>query len=370
MTTTIESAFRGRDNNFNLIRFLAASAVLVDHCFWLVGSDYAAQAPIDLRPFDIGRYAVDVFFIVSGFLVTRSVMRQPTLIDYGAARVLRLFPALIVVCIATAFLLGPAISSLAPADYFAEAAPWLYVPFTASLISHTLTLPGVFENVPEAGVINSPLWTLRYEVFCYLLLGLFAAAGLFVSRMRGTAAILGVFALYAVVTFATDWRDQSAALDSVMRFLLDFFLGAALFVYRDRIRLSFGIVTALGLAALFSHGTPVFEAALRVAMAYGLIWLAFVPGGAIRKFNRAGDYSYGIYILSFPMQQTIVSLDPAIGPLALFAVAFPMVLGVAMLSWHCIEQPALRQKERAGAFLKGLLGAWRVKLPALLPTRA
>ncbi|MGH6832516.1 MAG: acyltransferase family protein [Methyloceanibacter sp.] len=84
MANTIAALLHGRDNNFNLIRFVAASAVLVDHCFALVAPEQAAGALIDFERLEIGRLAVDVFFIISGFLVTRSVLTQPTLVDYGA----------------------------------------------------------------------------------------------------------------------------------------------------------------------------------------------------------------------------------------------------------------------------------------------
>jgi peptidoglycan/LPS O-acetylase OafA/YrhL len=370
MPKTIAGAFQGRDNNFNLIRFAAASAVLVDHCFWLVSPEQAAASPVDLRPLEIGRWAVDVFFIISGFLVTRSVMTQPTLIDYGVARVLRLFPALVVVCFALAFILGPIVTLVSPLSYFSDPRPWLYIPLTASLVTHTLTLPGVFDTVPEAGIVNSPLWTLRYEAFCYLLLALFAAAGLLWTRARAGLMLAAIVALYAGVTFATDWREQSTALDSSFRFLLDFFLGGALFIFADRIRLGLGVALALAAAAMLAYATPLFEAFARLALAYGVIWFAFVPGGAIRAFNRAGDYSYGIYIICFPIQQSLVALDPAIGPASLFAVSFPAVLALAMLSWHFIEQPALLQKSWLGAKLGAAIEAIRQKRGPALASRA
>ena len=106
MANTIAALFHGRDNNFNLIRFLAASTVLLDHSFALVAPERAASAVVDVGGLELARVAVDVFFIVSGFLVTRSVLTQPTLVlDYAAARFLRLFPALLAACIFIAFLL-------------------------------------------------------------------------------------------------------------------------------------------------------------------------------------------------------------------------------------------------------------------------
>jgi peptidoglycan/LPS O-acetylase OafA/YrhL len=370
MANTIAGAFKGRDNNFNLIRFLAASAVLVDHSFALVPGELAAASPVDLRPFEIGRWAVDVFFIISGFLVTRSVMTQPTLVDYGVARVLRLFPALVVVCFALAFILGPIVALVSPLTYFSDPKPWLYVPVTASLVTHSMTLPGVFDTVPEAGIVNSPLWTLRYEAFCYLLLALFAAVGLFWSRARAGLMLAAMLAVYAAVTFATDWREQSSAIDSTLRFLLDFFLGGALFIFAGRIRLGLGVAVGLAVVALLAYATPAFEAAARIALAYGVIWFALVPGGAIRAFNRAGDYSYGIYIICFPIQQSLVALDPALTPASLFAVSFPAVLALAMLSWHFIEQPALMQKGWLGAKLGAAIEGIRQRRGLALPSRA
>lgn len=104
----------------------------------------------------------------------------------------------------------------------------------------------------------------------------------------------------------------------------------------------------LGWAAAAAYGTAAYEAAFTVALAYGLLWFALVPAGAIRRFNRIGDYSYGLYILCFPIQQTFVMLDPQITPAWLFICSFPAVLAFAILSWHFVEHPALRRKAWAG----------------------
>ena len=209
MAKTIATLLHGRDNNFNLIRFTAASAVLLDHSFALVAQGHAAGGLIDMERLEIGRLAVDVFFIVSGFLVTRSVLTQPTLVDYAVARFLRLFPALLVATIGIAFVLGPLVTSVSWQDYFSDPRPWLYVPLTASLITHSLTLPGVFDTVPEAGVIDPPLWTLRYETMCYVLLALFAGLGMLATRTRAGLTLALILAVYVLITFATPLRGDS-----------------------------------------------------------------------------------------------------------------------------------------------------------------
>jgi peptidoglycan/LPS O-acetylase OafA/YrhL len=364
MAKTIAALLHGRDNNFNLVRFLAASAVLLDHSFALVRPDIAATAFVDFAKLEIGRLAVDVFFIVSGFLVTRSVLTQPTLVDYAVARFLRLFPALVVATIGIAFVLGPLVTSMPWQDYFSDPRPWLYVPLTASLITHSLTLPGVFETVPVSGVIDAPLWTLRYETMCYVLLAIFAVLGMLATKTRAGLTLALILAVYIVITFATPLRGEIAAVDSATRFVFGFFVGGALYLFADKLKLSLAIALLLGIMAAATYSTPVYELALRVALGYGLIWFALVPAGAIRNFNRVGDYSYGLYILCFPIQQTIVMLEPAVTPWALFISSFPAVLGLAVLSWHFVEHSALSRKAWAGDCVGSLLSGVRERLAA------
>jgi peptidoglycan/LPS O-acetylase OafA/YrhL len=110
-----------------------------------------------------------VFFIISGFLVTRSVMTQPTLVDYAVARFLRLFPALFVATIGIAFVLGPVVTSVSLGKYFADPQPWLFVPLTASLITHSMTLPGVLrlsQSAVSSITRSGPYATRPYATSC------------------------------------------------------------------------------------------------------------------------------------------------------------------------------------------------------------
>lgn len=175
-----------------------------------------------------------------------------------------------------------------------------------------------------------------------------------------------VFAVYLFVTFATSWRADSAPIDSFMRFLLGFFLGGALYIFADKVRLSLAAAAMLALIAAISYSTPLFEVALRTALAYAVLWFALVPAGPIRQFNRIGDYSYGIYILCFPIQQTFVLLNPGITPLWLLLGSFPAVLALAVLSWHFVEHPALRQKAWAGDSVGSLLRGAQQRLTTVL----
>jgi peptidoglycan/LPS O-acetylase OafA/YrhL len=79
--------------------------------------------------------------------------------------------------------------------------------------------------------------------------------------------------------------------------------------------------------------------------------VAFRPGGRIRLYNRVGDYSYGIYIYAFPMQQLAVHSWPGITPLQDIGIAFPATLLFALLSWHLLERRALAQRNRVAELL-------------------
>lgn len=229
-----------------------------------------------------------------------------------------------------------------------------------------MTLPGVFEQVPESGVIDPPLWTLRYETVCYVLLALFALVGVLATQFRATLTLAVILGLYAFVTFATSWRTDIGAIDSATRFVLDFFLGGAFYLFADKIRLDLRVVLVLGVAAVATFGTAAYEAAFRVALTYGLLWFALVPGGPIRRFNLIGDYSYGLYILCFPIQQTFVMLNPLVTPGWLLVSSFPAVLALAILSWHFVEHPALKRKAWAGDCVGSLMRGAQQRFTTLL----
>jgi len=126
------------------------------------------------------------------------------------------------------------------------------------------------------------------------------------------------------------------------------------------------VAIVLAVIAVVSFGTALFEPVFRVALGYATLWFALVPGGSIRRFNLISDYSYGIYILCFPIQQTFVMLYPGITPLWLLISSFPVVLALAILSWHFIEHPALKQKAWAGDSVGSLLRGGQQRVTAML----
>jgi len=132
------------------------------------------------------------------------------------------------------------------------------------------------------------------------------------------------------------------AREPYLRLFILFGAGSLVRVFAERIPLSTWLMAAGAVPVVLLYQSGLFPDAFTLWLIYTVFWLAYVPD--LRWFNRAGDYSYGLYIYAFPIGQTLRQCFPAIQPLELFPVASVLTLGCAMLSWHCVEQPALRLK--------------------------
>ncbi|MBP6749453.1 MAG: acyltransferase, partial [Xanthomonadaceae bacterium] len=153
---SIGDAWRGGRNNFNLIRLFAAWLVIYSHAWAITGIDGSDLVGRMTITKSAGAFAVDVFFVISGFLVAASLERR-TWRAFLVARALRIYPALVVCVLATVFVLGPVMTTAA--DYWRDATTWRYLWANATLWRAEFWLPGVFETLPRTAV-NGSLWTL------------------------------------------------------------------------------------------------------------------------------------------------------------------------------------------------------------------
>ena len=320
---------QGRDNNLNLLRFAAASLVLLSHCWPLTQGTPDNEPAMQLFGLELGRMAVWVFFALSGFLVASSWERRPSVRAFFMARMRRIFPGLIMMLLGLVFILGPIVTTTSLDEYFTQRKTWSFLLFNATLYELRWDIPGVFNRA----ALNGSLWTLPVEVRCYLVLGLLGWAG---ALRRGIAYALAAVVL-AVLGY-TGWLDQNQA-----PLAFSFLAGVSAWKWRDRIALDGRLALGLLLLALFlmHRRAPLSMAMLVIALAYGSLYLAYIPAGAVRAFNRIGDYSYGIYIYAFPVQVTVHQLWPGLGVAGMFVVAMPITLVLAALSWTLIESPAL-----------------------------
>jgi peptidoglycan/LPS O-acetylase OafA/YrhL len=335
----LSSRVYGRDNNFTLIRIAAASLVLFSHSFLLApGGPYAEpwRATLGLS---IGSFAVDVFFVTSGLLVTASLSRSQSIVEFAAARFFRIWPALLAVLFLTVFVLGPVCTSLPLHDYFFQHQTWGYLAHNATLLGDTrLVLPGVFEvwHKPE---VNVSLWTLPYEVRCYAgLLLLWVAAP---TRRFFHGAVIALFAVLLALHVGS-LGDHTVEYSPFRLYCL-FAAGCALFVMSSYIELSavLGLVF-LSAVLMSSLSREIFAWVYTLAIPYLVVCSAYIVDGGLRVYNRLGDYSYGVYIFGWPVQQIVVSLCPHLTPLQVFAVAMPVTVGIAVCSWRFVERPSIQ----------------------------
>ncbi|QSX75267.1 acyltransferase [Lysobacter arenosi] len=327
------------DNNFNLIRLVAAWLVIYGHS-WPVTASGGADLLLQVVQIKFaGGIAVDMFFVISGFLIACSVERNP-LPQYLVARALRIFPALIVCVALSVFVLGPLLTT-AP-DYWSSAGTWKYLWKNITLRQTQYFLPGVFETLPSAA-INGSLWSLPIEFKLYLLLAFLAFARLF-RRGRFT-----VFCLVALVAAIVRYGGESLTPEkSNLLWCTAYFLtGSLAWHHRARIPLSWPLLVGLLVGAAALRGGPYYFIAYFVALSYTTLFLAYVPKlPAIRRH----DISYGVYLYGWPSQQLVQQFSPGS---ALHNTLWATLLAgtLAALSWRLVEEPALRLKHRFGARL-------------------
>ncbi len=342
----------GRDNNFNLIRFLAALSVLFGHSVGVLGLPSSHEFFFDHLGLSLAEMAVDVFFVASGFLVTASLINRGSLIAFLWARVLRIYPALWVMLGLTVFALAPALTTLPLADFFSAPKTWEYLVKCATVLGGVrYSLPGVFETMPLKGEFNGSLWTLPIEFRLYLYL----AAGWFVFALTPTIRVRALTVLAPLATAAflgliLEGRFFAAAFNVADIRIFVFLAGSSLYLLRDHVPMGRGFLfAALACLAMASFNISAFFVAYLLLLAPLVLHLAYLPKGRILAFNGSGDFSYGVYIYAFPIQQTLAFLFPGLGLVALIAVAAPITIGVAALSWVLIEKRALALKDGAAA---------------------
>lgn len=339
-----------RDNNLNLIRAIAATAVLVSHAHPIALGPGAPEPLVGLLGHSLGSLAVDAFFVISGFLIAGSFEHSRSRVHFITARVLRLYPALIVSLLGVAFLLGPLATSLSVPAYLSDGGVYTFMVRNLALIVPQYTLPGVFETNPYPTVEGS-IWTLFYEVACYVGIFLLGVLGLLARRGVMAGLIAGFVGLWLAVEILEPALHRLAA--AMIDLALPFAIGTAFYLWRARLLLSLWGVIALAVLTWAMAATPAYTLLLTLTLGYAVFWAGYVPGGWIRAYNGLGDYSYGIYIYAFPMQGAAIWLFGPMGPVENMIIAMALTLPPSILSWHLIEKPALDRRTRIADWLLG-----------------
>jgi peptidoglycan/LPS O-acetylase OafA/YrhL len=349
--TMLESR-KGVGPGFDVLRVMLAFSVVCWH------SIYIAQGVDPLESLHFywfpGYALLSMFFALSGFLITASAMRL-SLTNFIVNRALRIVPALLVEVILSAVVLGAAFTTRPLSEYFQSDEFWRYFGNIAGFV--TLTLPGVFKSNPGHSV-NVSLWTIPFEIGCYVLtVGLILSKCLHRPRLVLALCLafgvvgVGIYLTEPIATATSAFDPRDIFVGEGSRLFVSFLLGIAAYLYRFDIAYSHRSASACFLLCLAVAAVgPLPHALLNVFAAPLLVYLTVYIGVTdLPKLPlfRKGDYSYGIYLYGYPLQQTFVALLSLHGnALLLDLISLPFIAGFAMLSWHAIEHPILKLRRR------------------------
>jgi len=336
-------------NNFTLLRLFASLAVVVSHAVFVASGNRADEIFSGVSVYTLGDHAVNVFFVLSGLTVAASLSRSGNVLNFLVARILRIFPGLIV-CTLALVVLGIVVSECSPMEYLADAKVVKFVLETASLSTAAAELPGVFATNPYPSVVNASLWTLKFELVCYVLLALMSVWRMF--EKRKLAFLLPVGWLVAGLFLLYRFGGHADPAEQFARFWLSFSFGVGLFVFRDQIRISWAVGILFGLLIWLVLGTGWERVVSPIATGYVALLLGSLPLPGVREFTNRVDLSYGVYIFGWPISQTLILVTPATSALTLVVESAVLALGLAWLSWRFVEKPSLDAREFVSDWLR------------------
>jgi peptidoglycan/LPS O-acetylase OafA/YrhL len=338
---------------FDFLRLFLAVSVVAIHTSYVMHGPPRTAGPAWLFAFAI----LPMFFALGGFLVAASAERLP-LRQFLLNRGFRIFPAMIVEIALSACILGPLVSDLPLGGYLED--PNFPQYFLGMVGWVQFDLPGVFRHNPFPTVVNGSLWTVPQDLAAYALLACLIAAGL-VRRhvvLLIAVALLLVDALLQIeataAMIATTPAVETGTLFLGTKLMASFFCGCAIYLLRYRLpchpAIAGAILAALVMVSLLGDPGLARSSGFRL-LALPLLSYLVVILGHMRlpriSVLAKGDYSYGIYLYAFPLQQLVSLLLPGLqSPLLHFSLSMALTLTWAGLSWHWVEKPLLRYRSR------------------------
>lgn len=335
-------AMTHRDNNFDFLRVFAALMVIYGHGYVLSTNGGPGFWGV---PF--ARIGLDIFFAISGYMVTGSWLRTPQLGAFLWKRTLRILPGLAACVLFTTFILGARLTRLPLAEYLTNPGTLGYL--SNIVLSPALYLPGVFEGLRAGGAVNGSLWSLFPEALCYLTVPAFALLAirprLWALPVLGlTIGGLGLWLFYGYTGDA--WVINATDVKYMLVQVPFFFFGGLYRLLGDRManfyRADFALL-GYSLNWMVASWYDWWNIPVEwVTLPYMVLCFGRLSMPVIRRAGRFGDLSYGMYLYAFPIQQVILGARPDLAHpiIACMLLTVPF----ALVSWHLIEAPFLRLK--------------------------
>lgn len=335
-----------RCNNFNILRFLAAIMVMAGHMAFIDGSN---NVPM-IWGQGIQSLGVKVFFLIGGYLISKSWLSDSNPVRYGIKRIFRIFPPLIIYVLIVAFVIGPVLSKVSTVNYFLNGQTYRYL--LNILMFPIYSLPGVFENNPYPNAVNGSLWTLPVEILMYILVPIL----LTISKRKGKlvfktyVAMMLIVCLFQIVhlwRFPT-WRFVIWGTDLGQAFsLVPYYFIGILFTFeevRKYINLQKSVVLILAFCCVSPFlGGIVNEVVTWFVLPFFVFSFGLDNHPYFGKMPEKFEISYGIYLYGFFVQQVIVSvfngLQIQVTTLKCFVVSILFTGIMALFSKKYIEIP-------------------------------
>ena len=348
----MQSLFDNRRNNLDAIRLSLAILVIFSHSFPLTRGTNATELLMRATrgQTTAGTIAVDLFFVISGFLITNSFLNSRSVFSYLKKRVYRIYPAFTMSMAVCALVAAPLSFAVSPYTGLGER---LKDFFLQTLQLKEFSYLHAFAANPFAGSINGATWTIPYEFWCYLWLAVLGITG--VLRRRIVVLILFGLSLSFCFLYALhDWHlanSFSGSSQSWSKMAPPYLAGVVFYLYRNKMPHSNRWAAVAVLVLVASCFVPLsWDVCFPLAGAYLVLWFAFHPRIRLQNFGRFGDFSYGTYLYAFPIQQLIAqSARHSLSPYRMFVMATPLALTAAVLSWWGVEQWFMTRRKRPAA---------------------
>ena len=344
----------GHDNFFTPLRLIFASLVVIGHAYVIVlgGSEHE---PHVFYHYTFSYIAVNMFFIASGFLVTKSMLYRGDSASFISARALRIYPALIVHVLFLMLIIGPFVTNL-PLKEFFSAPDWYLQPLKVlTFIDSDMAMPGIFASNSEQ-IGSGALWTLRYEFLAYIGTWLlFLIGGLRHKWMIAAQFILPCIA-WIIGKELGLFERLPATLESLGRFGIAYGLGAALYAYREKISFNALLIPVfIALTWLVRDNVAILEIVMNLLLAWIVMIAAYMHAPKLLWTQRLSDVSYGIYIYHWAILQSLFYFFPSLTIWPLIISGYVITLALSHASWHIVEKPTLRLKTPVAQMLKGMM---------------
>jgi peptidoglycan/LPS O-acetylase OafA/YrhL len=264
-------------------------------------------------------------------------MNSTSIFNYAWKRALRILPALILVILFTMLMVGPLFNTLPLRDYFTSSYTYTYLRNIFFIGPLQWRLPGLFTGNPGRSA-NGSLWTLALEGRLYILLGL-----LYLLRILKIRWLC--LALFCIAAALAQWFAKTYHLTPVSIYLVViFFAGVVAQLYKDKIIYNKWLALLAIAEIIVSCFTPLITPLSFIAFPYLIFYIAQLKS-PLNRFGRYGDFSYGLFLFSFPVQQCIVQISKInISVAVMIFLSMILTMPFAMLSWYLVESKALRYK--------------------------